>query len=337
MSVSWILKDCFKGYTLDQDKARAPEETVAEVKAKLARAGLDVLAETSRIDSGRLDIPVFISRCGPDAMKVMPTAKQMGKGATPAQAEASAVMEMIERYSFFHFVRTQNFIRATYDQVKDRALPFEHLAASVHHDPLDLDRAYEAIKDIAFSWTPAFNLTRGREYLIPFNWFYEINEFNGPASGNTLEEAVMQGLAELVERHTCALICRQHLETPTIDCDSLSDPVARDLVEKFRGQGISLVVKDFTLDMGLATVGALAYDPATFPDLSEIVFTAGTTTNPEKSVIRALTEVAQLAGDFLHQIQFRGQRSAQIHRTVPDRIHHPGAGRAGDRPARHQS
>jgi ribosomal protein S12 methylthiotransferase accessory factor len=50
--------------------------------------------------------------------------------------------------------------------------------------------------------------------------------------------------------------------------------------------------------MGLPTIGALAYDPSTFPQLSEIVYTAGTAPDPEKAYIRALTEVAQLAGDF---------------------------------------
>ncbi len=35
-----------------------------------------------------------------------------------------------------------------------------------------------------------------------------------------------------------------------------------------------------------------------FPEKSEIVYTAGTTPDPEKALIRAVTEVAQLAGDF---------------------------------------
>ena len=52
-------------------------------------------------------------------------------------------------------------------------------------------------------------------------------------------------------------------------------------------------------------MGSLAYDPATFPEKSEIVFTAGTTPNPEKSLIRAVTEIAQLAGDFINRTQYR--------------------------------
>ena len=42
----------------------------------------------------------------------------------------------------------------------------------------------------------------------------------------------------------------------------------------------------------------LVYDPSTFPGASEIVFTAGTASSPAKAAIRALTEAAQLGGDF---------------------------------------
>jgi len=292
------LKDSFKTYTLDQDKVFTPEETVARVNRRLTEARIDVLERTERIDSGRLDIPVYISVLGSDALEVMPTKKQMGKGATPAQSEASAVMELVERFSFYHFIHTERFISGTYDEMEEMALPFEHLAASVHHDPTDLARARQAIKGLKLSWTPAFNLTRGREYLIPFNWFFEINEFNGPASGNSMEEALVQGMSELVERHVSALVCRDRLDLPSIDAASLQSPIARELVGKFEKQGIKLHVKDFTLDMGLPSIGALAFDPETFPAISEIVYTAGTAPDPEKAYIRTLTEVAQLAGDF---------------------------------------
>ena len=57
-------------------------------------------------------------------------------------------------------------------------------------------------------------------------------------------------------------------------------------------------VSDFSIDTGIPSVGVFAYDPATFPEKSEIVWTAGTTPHPQKALSRALTEVAQLAGDF---------------------------------------
>jgi ribosomal protein S12 methylthiotransferase accessory factor len=58
------------------------------------------------------------------------------------------------------------------------------------------------------------------------------------------------------------------------------------------------VLKDFSLGMPVPTVGALAFDPRTFPGLSEIVYTAGTAASPVKAAVRAVTEIAQLAGDF---------------------------------------
>jgi ribosomal protein S12 methylthiotransferase accessory factor len=74
--------------------------------------------------------------------------------------------------------------------------------------------------------------------------------------------------------------------------------VAVELLKKFTRHGIQVYLNDFTLDTGIPTVGALAIDPSTFPETSEIVYTAGTTPEPNKALIRALTEVAQLAGDF---------------------------------------
>ncbi|MBO4300758.1 MAG: YcaO-like family protein, partial [Desulfovibrio sp.] len=62
--------------------------------------------------------------------------------------------------------------------------------------------------------------------------------------------------------------------------------------------GVRLILKDVSQGMPLPTVAALAWDPATFPHSSEIVFTAGTAASPAKAAIRAITEVAQLAGDF---------------------------------------
>jgi hypothetical protein len=70
------------------------------------------------------------------------------------------------------------------------------------------------------------------------------------------------------------------------------------MLAKYRAAGVRLYLSDFTLEMGIPTVGVLAYDPATHPAQSEIVWTAGTTPDPQKALSRALTEVAQLAGDF---------------------------------------
>ncbi|MBU2498670.1 MAG: YcaO-like family protein [Proteobacteria bacterium] len=294
-----VLKDAYKGYTLDQDKTLTPQETVERFRARLKKIDLDILERTVRIDNGRLDIPIYFSICGKDAQDIIGTKKQMGKGGTPQQSEASAVMELAERFSFFSFAKDpKNFLIEEYRHLKDQALPFELIAQSVHDDSVDLDLTEKVFSRLPLKWTRAYNLTNEEEVLIPFDWFYTINEFNGPCAGNCVEEALVQGICEIVERHVSSIISHQKMKTPSIAVDSITDPQALELIRKYKDAGVRLFLTDFSLQMGIPSVGALAYDPATFPKKSEIVWTAGTTPNPHKALIRALTEVAQLAGDF---------------------------------------
>ncbi len=296
------LQSCRKQYTYDQDKACTPVETVERFMQKLKAAGLDILKEVRRIDTGRLDIPVYFSVCGKDAREIIGTKKQMGKGSTPEQSKASACMELGERFSFFSFLKDpDNFIVGDYPAMVAAGypvLPVTTLLQSVHDSTCTPEQLERLLAGLPMRWTLARNLTRDEDVLVPFSWFYAINEFNGPCAGNTIEEAILQGISEVVERHVCAVVTKEEIRTPAIDLSSVTDPVSRELIDKFERNGIKLYVNDFSLDTGIPTIGALAYDPATFPDKSELVYTAGTTPGADKALIRALTEVAQLAGDF---------------------------------------
>ncbi len=296
------LHCCLKKYTYDQDKACTPEQTVERFHQHLQATGLDILKEVKRIDTGRLDIPVFFSVCGKDALATIGTKKQMGKGSTPEQSKASACMELAERFSFFSFLKNaDNFINGDYPSMLEAGypvLPISALLYSVHDTACSPEKLERLLTGLPLRWTWARNITTNEDVLVPFFWFYAINEFNGPCAGNTIEEAVLQGISEIVERHVCALVTQKKTRTPTIDPNSVTDPVARTLIDKFEKNGIKLQLNDFSLDTGIPTVAALAWDPETFPAKSELVYTAGTTPDANKALIRALTEVAQLAGDF---------------------------------------
>jgi ribosomal protein S12 methylthiotransferase accessory factor len=223
----------------------------------------------------------------------------MGKGGTPDQAEASAVMELAERFSFFNFAKNpENFFTDVYPNVKDKAIPFEMIAQSVHDESDDLPASRKIFETLPLKWTWGYNLSQEKEVLIPFDWFFAINEFNGPSAGNCVEEALIQGICEIVERHTSSLISQNKLMVAAIRPESVTDPLVIEMFQKYNNAGVKLYLSDFSLDTGIPTVGALAYDPVTFPALSEIVWTAGTTPDPQKALSRTLTEVAQLAGDF---------------------------------------
>ena len=167
------------------------------------------------------------------------------------------------------------------------------IARSVHDDSEDLPQVRRVFESLSFKWTPAFNLTQGQAVMVPFDWFFAINEFNGSSAGNCREEAVLQGICEIVERHVSSIISHEQRRVPKIHPESALDPLVVHMQDRYRQCGIRLHLSDFTLDTGIPTVGVLAYDPQTHPATSEIVWTAGTTPNPEKALSRALTEVAQ--------------------------------------------
>jgi ribosomal protein S12 methylthiotransferase accessory factor len=296
------LSACRKHYTLDQDKVLAPAETVARVKALLADKGPGILGEVRRIDTGRLGIPVYMSMYGPRACEIVPFRKQMGKGASPEQAEASALMELVERYSFFHFFADPaNFETRSWSAAErefgERLLPIGDMLASVGEN-LDPAAARSILDLVGWRFAPALRVGDAAEVVLPADWVKILNEYNGSSAGNTPEESVFQGACELVERHVSALIDRDRPMLPTIDPASCADPVLAGLLGCFAASGVQVVMKDASLSLPVPTVIAVAYDPATFPETSEIVLTAGTASSPAKAAIRALTEVAQLAGDF---------------------------------------
>lgn len=283
------------------DKAEFPEETVKKVEERLKNCQIRIYKGLQRIDKGRLGIPVYISLYDIQGTEITGNYKQMGKGSNDILARASALMELVERFSLFSFYkRTTEFgIYSTFEELGDKAMPWEVFLQSVEDEEDKETRkiSLKILKKIPFYFVPALEVcTRTVKYL-PFHWFWLIYEYNGSAGGNTYPEASVQAICELVERHTNALSIRVNRPMPAIKRESIQGE-AEELVKCYERLGINLWIRDMTYGMPVPTIAVMAMDPSTFPQRSEIVYAAGTGTSPERAIIRALTEVAQLAGDF---------------------------------------
>ena len=93
------------------------------------------------------------------------------------------------------------FKHTTYDNVKNDAVLFEQIAKSVHEKSCkDLEISKKIFSMLNLKWTKAYNITKDKDILIPLDWFFMINEFNGSSAGNCNEEAICQGASEVVER-----------------------------------------------------------------------------------------------------------------------------------------
>ncbi len=216
-----VFKSCKKAFREDLDKASKPEDTLKRFYRQIKNLDFNLVNEVKRIDNGRLGIPVYFSVCSEHASRVTGTRKQMGKGTSAVQAETSACMELVERFSFFHFKsQKDNFIEGDYHQLQEAGYPVldvSYLLQSVHDEKTSPEQLLNLLEGIPLQWTWATNITEEKLVLVPFTWFYTINEFNGPSAGNTPEEAVLQGICELIERDVCSRISSGEIKTPSID------------------------------------------------------------------------------------------------------------------------
>lgn len=283
------------------DKSRNPEETISMVEQAFRRSGLKIFRELRRIDKGRLGIPVYISIYDLEGQKTTGNYKQMGKGSTDVLSRASALMELVERFSLFDFVKNRAYTKlTTFAELGEKALSPAKLISSVE-DPEEDRKAREVVlkvlPEVPFYFVPALEVASGQVRELPFFWFWILYEYNGSAAGNTYPEAAVQATCELIERHVSALSARFKSPMPEIRRASISGE-GDQLCRCFEKLGIQLWIRDMTFGMPAPTVAAMAMDPSTYPHRSEIVYASGTGTSPERALIRTLTEIAQLAGDF---------------------------------------
>ncbi|MBR6037854.1 MAG: YcaO-like family protein, partial [Candidatus Methanomethylophilaceae archaeon] len=181
-------------------RIKPPQETLSEVLPLLKNAGLDAPEDiTGKDDVG---IPVFSVRREETAFGKPKFYN--GKGADPAQAEASAVMESIERYCAEQR-DSDEIVYGTYEQAKDVMLTV---------NPVDLIlpmRVLDHLEGQQIAWTEGFEMFRGCPVWVPACAVYYPYEpdgdyqlfrwhTNGIASGNTMEEAILHALFEDIER-----------------------------------------------------------------------------------------------------------------------------------------
>jgi ribosomal protein S12 methylthiotransferase accessory factor len=236
-----------------------------------------------------------------------------GKGRTDIQAKVGAICEAIERYNGIWRGDEQRR-RLPYSAVAENAVHPEALMFFSERQYADRS-AWNAAQqtnyhvvpnpldpELPVDWTTAWSLThdRGREIASAYcyfghpditDYFFCTADANGNAAGNTVEEAILQGLMELVERDAVALWWYNRARRPAFDLDSIGEPYVDVLREHYDKIGRDLWVLDITSDLGIPTfVGvSVRRDGPT----QDIVIGFGAHVDPRMGALRALTEVNQ--------------------------------------------
>jgi ribosomal protein S12 methylthiotransferase accessory factor len=127
-------------------------------------------------------------------------------------------------------------------------------------------------ENVPIDWTPLWSLTAQRHRYLPTqlvyyrarasegnNTWYAMGCSNGNAAGNTLEEAILQGFLELVERDAMALWWYNRLRKPGVSVETFGEPYLLDLAEHYRQhyQRVTWAL-DLTSDLGIPVFVAVS-------------------------------------------------------------------------------
>jgi ribosomal protein S12 methylthiotransferase accessory factor len=235
-----------------------------------------------------------------------------GKGMTDIQAQASGLCEAMERYSgLFHGDEARE--PSSYRELGDAAIhPNECTLFSERQyrerdewnargstfstvaDPFD--------EDATIDWSPVWSLTESRHRYLPTMYlYYHYPKFqgslycwadsNGNAAGTSLEDAVLQGLLELVERDSAAIWWYNRLTRPAVDLAQFDEPYLERFVRTYREVHREVWVLDLTTDLGIASVAAVSR--RIDKPVEDILVSFGAHLDPRIAVLRALTEMNQ--------------------------------------------
>jgi ribosomal protein S12 methylthiotransferase accessory factor len=272
-----------------------PETTLLYARQWAATAGISEVTDITDLDV--LGVPVFVS--------VRPQARgesfTFGKGQRAVDAEVGAYMEALEFYFAEPRVSNVSTHWGTAREVAGHELAEDAILDFV---PL-LER--EVDLDGPLLLAPVRNLESRDECLIPAELVYypapEVGQSlfgsstNGLASGNSVLEATIQALLELIERDIWSFEFVRRASR-LVEAASLPDNV-REIVERAEQNSLQLKFRTIPNDYEMPFFAAFLFD---LNNPSRKTFNGGWACDLDRkrALVRAVTEAAQSRVAFIH-------------------------------------
>ncbi len=237
-----------------------PENTIKKIKKIIDSLGLK-LKEDFFIDNETY-APVSLRL----SIKNYPNIGTNGKGTCKVNALASAYAEFIERL--------QNLILLPYNLKYLYMLPDKiERKTNISYDERFLQEyfhnkllIYDKIKDEKGNYDNLlfcsfFGLKKQKVYNLPYNIICRIKGSNGMAAGNTLEEAIVQGLSEICERYAIKEILLNKRIMPDIPKTVyFRYEVIKNIINYLETNNFTVYIKDASLYGKIPVVAAIIED-----------------------------------------------------------------------------
>lgn len=238
-----------------------------------------------------------------------------GKGLTKTQAYFSAGFELIEHIGS-QYTGNVPIIAAKYKDVKNFAIDVPYLASTI----MNTNTAYEKFdENVEIDWVVATSLSSADKKLVPaflvFMFDVELKgtlfttASSGLAAGATLEDAILQGLFEVIEHDAWIIGQSNPYILPIVDYMSSKSEKVKEIVGKIKSMGYDIITRDYTNDL---TIPVFRTFITNRKDFSQYSYNGiGCHILPEVALERSITEAAQFCDSI-----FGGSKSSLITKDV---------------------
>lgn len=290
------LSSCPKKYKYGE-KAEYPKKTIRNILRKLESKKIKIkLVNLTNYSQFSLPLYRYITISNSLKVPLVGGNASNGKGLTKDLAMASGLAELIERRTATLYLQNKNntlnhdSVYTTYDSLKKNKIDINFLV-SYGRDSKNRERLGRIIKNKKMTYTKYYSLTENCWKFFPAEWHVYFNYSNGFATGNSLEEAVLHGLCEVIERNNTAKSQISEFPINVILTENIRGKPIESLIRKIEQRGGLVKLFNLSVDIPFATIyclliykgqhGKLSYDGGW-----------GTATNPENAAIRAINEAA---------------------------------------------
>ncbi|MGW5453082.1 TOMM precursor leader peptide-binding protein [Nocardia sp. NPDC003979] len=230
-----------------------------------------------------------------------------GRTRSYRRAELVAILEALERLGGTRPGGKRTVVTAAYSDVADRAVNPETLglhSKAAYSTPGFRFRPFTP--SAVCHWVWGYSLTRDEPILVPETLaYYRLHQHtdeqrgfcydlsNGCALGSSIEEAVLHGILEIIERDAFLMTWYSRLAAPRLDLEATTNLDIKLTATAIRVQtGYDLQLFDTTMEHGIPSTLALAVN--TRDVWPKMTCTAASSLNPEQSVLNALDELGPI-------------------------------------------
>lgn len=264
----------------------------------MSAMGITRIADVTGLDT--IGIPVVMV-CRPNSRSV---SVSQGKGYTIAAAKVSGLMESVEGFHAEHMTHPLHIASM---------LDMQKFASIVPPDTLPSIRGSAFHENHPIAWVEAQELATGQSLWVPYEMVHTNYTYprasgsgcfptssNGLASGNTIDEATVHGICEVIERDAIALWNQQSaaaIERTAVNQSTINNQLIIDTLNKLSSAGQTSYIWDITSDTGIPTYISVIIDQTS--QHQHIGVGSGTHLSREVALLRALHEAVQVRTTYI--------------------------------------